>query len=59
MDDSNSDMVFRRSPEYVRQCALAMNCDLQFDGGLRTPDHLVVGVIIGVALGKTEREDAP
>jgi hypothetical protein len=28
MDDSNSDMAFLRSPEYVDQCALTMNCDL-------------------------------
>jgi hypothetical protein len=26
MDDPNSDIVFRPSTEYVRQCALTMNC---------------------------------
>jgi hypothetical protein len=29
MDDSNTDMIFRPSPEYVGQCALAINCNLQ------------------------------
>jgi hypothetical protein len=29
MDDSDTDMIFRPSPKYVGQCALAMNCDLQ------------------------------
>jgi hypothetical protein len=29
MDDSNTDMIFRRSPEYVGQPALAMNRDLK------------------------------
>src|ERR1700689_5891047 len=29
MDDSNSDKAFLCSPDYVGQCALAMNCDLQ------------------------------
>src|ERR1700734_153507 len=33
MDDSNSDIVFRPSPEYVRQCALAMNRDLKIKRG--------------------------
>jgi hypothetical protein len=29
MDDSNTDIVFRPSPEYVGQYALAINCNLQ------------------------------